>query len=148
MPFFEKILKSSFIGKQLTRFKLGMSYYTLLMSTISAAMLFKQTYGFVELEIIIAIIPFLILFTILIGYILDKSNINSQESLKANEMTHRFLLTSDLKGQAFQLMQTKALIKALEDMKNGKSLNLENIDSEYKKYMKQWMSPDKKILNN
>ena len=119
---------------------MGMGYYTLAMSTITAAMLLKTNYD-IEIEWIIAVIPILFLATILLGYLLDTLNINTQDNRKSNEMTHRFLLKSDLKSQEFQLMQTRFLIEALQAMKEGKDIDLSILDEKYLQYQKNWKAP-------
>ena len=140
MKLFDKIRTSNFIGKQLSRFKMGMSYYTLAMSTITAAMLLKTNYD-IQLEWIIAILPLLFIATIFLGYLLDTLNINTQDLRKSNEMTHRFLLKSDLKSQEFQLMQTRFLVEALQAMKEGKTIDSSVLDEKYAQYQKDWNAP-------
>ncbi|MHA1745794.1 MAG: hypothetical protein ACTSWW_07330 [Promethearchaeota archaeon] len=140
MKLFDKIRTSNFIGKQLSRFKMGMSYYTLAMSTITAAMLLKTNYD-IQLEWIIAILPLLFIATIFLGYLLDTLNINTQDLRKSNEMTHRFLLKSDLKSQEFQLMQTRFLVEALQAMKEGKTIDSSALDEKYVQYQKDWNAP-------
>ena len=137
----KKRIRSDFIGRQLVRFKMGMSYFTLALVAINAAMNFKQNYDY-QIEIIMLIlIPLLIFGTLFIGYILDKTNINSQEARKSNELAHRFLLTSDFKSQAFQLMQTKILLKGMQEMKEGKSIDFTRMEDEYREYIQKWQSP-------
>ncbi len=140
MKLFDKIRTSNFIGKQLSRFKMGMNYYTLAMSTITAAMLLKTNYE-IEIEWLIAFVPVMFLGTIFLGYLLDTLNINTQDLRKSNEMTHRFLLKSDLKSQEFQLMQTRFLVEALQAMKEGKNIDLSALDDKYEQYQKEWKAP-------
>jgi len=140
MKLFDKIRTSNFIGKQLSRFKMGMGYYTLAMSTITAAMLLKTNYE-IEIEWIIAFVPVMFLATIFLGYLLDTLNINTQDLRKSNEMTHRFLLKSDRKNQEFQLMQTRFLVEALQTLKEGKEINLNNLEEKYAQYQKEWKAP-------
>ncbi|MCK5343024.1 MAG: hypothetical protein KAR20_06455 [Candidatus Heimdallarchaeota archaeon] len=140
MKLSSKIRSSNFIGKQLSRFKMGMGYYTLAMSTITAAMLLKTNYD-IQIEWIIAFVPVLFLATIFLGYLLDTLNINTQDLRKSNEMTHRFLLKSDRKNQEFQLMQTRFLVEALQALKEGKDIDLSVLDEKYHQYQKDWKAP-------
>ena len=139
---FKNIIKSDFIGRQLGRFKMGMSYFTLMMVALNMAMNLKQNYYNLQLEVILLILfPILLFGTLFIGYVLDRSNINSQESRKSNELAHRYLLTSDFKSQAFHLMQTKILLTALKNLKEGKSIDFDQMEEEYNKYLDEWKAP-------
>ncbi|WP_371806040.1 hypothetical protein [Candidatus Lokiarchaeum ossiferum] len=141
----QKKITSNFIGKQISRFKLAMSYLTLAMTSITALMLVKAEYE-IQIEYIIAFVPLLVLITIFAGYLLDKWNISTQDQRKSNEMTHRFLLTSDMKGQQFALTQTKMLLMGLQSIKEGKDLDIDGIMATYEEYLKKWSSPDSKNL--
>ncbi|MHA1521208.1 MAG: hypothetical protein ACTSRK_13575 [Promethearchaeota archaeon] len=137
-----KTLPSTFIGRQLSRFKLGMSYLTLAMSSITAVMTTKEVYGSIQIEIILAIlVPIALVGTIMLGYFLDRKDITTQDQRKTNEMTHRFLLTSDIKNQEFQLLQTQILLKALQSMKDSQDINIESLMDSYKDYLAKWQSP-------
>lgn len=132
---------SNFIGSQLSRFKLAMSYYAIIMSTISAVMLIKTAYPVFQIEIIILLLPLPVLLTLFIGYILDKKNISTMDTIKSNEMAHRFIMTSDKKAQEFQMIQTKMLLKALQCVKEGTDINLKELDETYLGYVDKWKSP-------
>lgn len=139
----QKKFSSNFIGRQLSRFKLGMSYLTLGMSSITAVMTTKEVYGDLQIETILAILlPVAVFGTIMLGFFLDKFNISSQDQLKSNEMTHRFLLTSDIKTQEFQMLQTKMLLAALQNLKDGRDINSGELLSMYDDYLLKWKSPD------
>jgi len=142
MPNPRKKLTSNFIGRQISRFKLGMSYLTLAMTSITALMMVKNVYPNIQLEWIIFLVPFLILGTIMVGYLLDKWNISTQDQRKSNEMTHRFLLTSDMKSQQFALTQTKMLLMGLKSIKEEKNLDIEAIMASYGDYLNKWKFPD------
>ena len=125
-------LNAPFIGRQLSRFKLGMSYLTLAMSSITAVMTTKFAYDSISIWIILAVlVPVAFVGTILLGYFLDKLDISTQDQRKSNEMTHRFLLTSDIKNQEFQLLQTKMLLKALQNIKENRDININEIMQDY-----------------
>jgi len=135
---FKRIKSSSFVGNQLSRLKMGQSYYTIITSTISAISLVSLAYN-INIWIAIIIFPFLLLFTYIIGYYLDIRNIKSIDSLKSIEMTHRFLNKGDIKTQEFQIMQTMILIEAIQ---KGKDFNPDIIWERYNEYKKRWESPD------
>lgn len=132
------ITSSSFLGRQLSRLKMGQSYYAILTSTISAISLVSLAFQF-NIWIIVLIFPFLLLITFGIGYYLDVRNINSMDSLKSNEMTHRFLNTGDLKSQEFQMMQTAILVEAIT---KGNEFDPNVILERYKEYRNKWKSPE------
>ena len=137
----KKIFSSKFIGQQLSRLRMGQSYYSLFIASLNAVMLVKIAYPLIEVEILIAIIPFLLLATVFLGYFLDRHNINSLDTLKSNEMAHRFLNTGDFKSQEFQLLQTKILLEALNSLKEGKNIEFGEIEEKYNNYVKKWKSP-------
>ncbi|MHA1584094.1 MAG: hypothetical protein ACTSWL_02475 [Promethearchaeota archaeon] len=144
MKLLEKVKKSDYVGKNLSRFKMGMSYYTLFMSTVTAAMTMKFVYEDIQLEWIILAVPVLLIGTVFLGYFLDRMNVSTQDQRKSNEMTHRFLLTSDLKSQQFQMMQTQILLQAMQDLKNGNDVRLKSLEDAYKKYRENWKAPEEK----
>ena len=135
---FKRIKSSSFVGKQLSRLKMGQSYYTIITSTVSAISLVSLAYN-INLWIAIITFPFLLLFTYIIGYYLDIRNVKSIDSLKSIEMTHRFLNKGDIKTQEFQIMQTVIIIEAIQ---KGKDFNPDIIWKRYNEYKKRWESPD------
>ncbi len=132
---------SLFVGRQLSRFKLAISYITLAMTFITAAMTTKSNYPQIEFEWILAVTPVVILLTLLMGYFLDRFNISTQDQRKSNEMTHRYLLTSDLKSQDYQLTQTKMLLMGLKNIQSDQEINVEEIMEIYKEYKQRWSPP-------
>ncbi len=136
--FLKKFRDSKFIGQQLSRLKMGQSYYTLLMSTITAVMTIKFVYPNIQLEWLIAGIPVALLGTFYLGYYMDQHNINSLDVLKSNEMTHRFLNTGDMKNQEFQLLQTRLMFEAIKALKNDEDLDVNIIREKYQEYVDKW----------
>ncbi|MHA1672231.1 MAG: hypothetical protein ACTSYI_01260 [Promethearchaeota archaeon] len=137
-----KTLPSTFIGRQLSRFKLGMSYLTLAMSSITAVMTTKEAYGSIQIEtILLILVPIALIGTITLGYALDRLDISTQDQRKSNEMTHRFLLTSDVKNQEFQLLQTNILLQALQAMKDKQDIDIDGLLGSYQDYLAKWQSP-------
>lgn len=137
----KNIFSSKFIGQQLSRLRMGQSYYSLFIASLNAVMLVKIAYPVIQVEIMIAIVPLLLLATVFVGYFLDRHNINSLDTLKSNEMAHRFLNTGDFKNQEFQLLQTKILLEALNSLKEGKKVEFTEIEEKYKNYVKKWKPP-------
>jgi len=136
---FHQIRSSRFLGKQLSRLKMGQSYYSILTSTVSAVSLASLAFQ-INFLWLIMVFPFLILCTYFIGYYLDIKNVNTIDQLKSNEMTHRFLNTSDVKNQEFQLLITEMLIRALQ--KKDETFDTSILRERYEEYKKKWKSPD------
>ena len=63
--------------------------------------------------------------------------------LKANEITHRYLTTSDLKNQEFQLLQTEILLKAIQAIQENKKLDPKELLQKYENYFNKWKAPQK-----
>lgn len=139
--FFKVFRNSKFIGQQLSRFRMAMSYYSLFISTLSAIMLVKTAYPVIEIEWILLLSPIPVIATILIGWFMDTKNINTMDSIKSIEMTHRFLNTGDLKTQEFQLLQTEILLSALKSLKEGKDIDTQQLQTKYNQYISKWKSP-------
>jgi hypothetical protein len=120
---------------------MGMGYYSMMMSTITAMMVLKTAYPIIQFEWIVLASPIPILLTLYIGYFLDKKNINTMDMMKSNEMANRFIMTSDLKAQEFQLLQTKVLLQAMTQLKAGQPVDMNLLDKEYQAYVEKWKSP-------
>ncbi len=89
----KRVKTAQFIGKQLSRLRMGQSYYSIAVSTVSAISLISLAFKITFWTLII-IFPFLLLGAFIVGYFLDIYNINTMDTLKSNEITHRFLTTS------------------------------------------------------
>ena len=74
---------------------------------------------------------------------MDIYNINTMDTLKANEIGHRYLMTSDLKSQEFQLLQTEIVLEALKAIQEKKKLDPKELLKKYDLYFKKWKSPNK-----
>lgn len=136
-----KIFSSKFIGKQLSRLKMGQTYYAIMVSTINAISLITIAFAF-EIWLLIFLFPILLFSAFVIGYYMDVKNIITQDYSKTNEMAYRFLVTSDIKLQEFQLLLIKVVLKSLQDIQDNKPINMDYLAEEYKKYQKNWSLPD------
>ncbi len=138
----KRLTSSSFLGKQLSRLKMGQSYYAIITSTISTISLVTLAFE-INIWIIVFLFPFLLFTTFAIGYYLDVRNINSIDTLKSNEMAHRFLNKGDIKNQEFQIMQTTILVEAITNaIKKGKDFDPNTIWQRYEEYRSKWKLPD------
>ncbi len=138
----KRVKTAQFIGKQLSRLKLGQSYYSIVISTLSAVSLVSLAFK-IDIWALILIFPLILFGAFIIGYFLDIYNINTMDTLKSNEITQRFLTTSDIKNQEFQLLQTKILLEAIKAMQENRKVDPEEIlDKYYDTYYRKWKPPE------
>lgn len=138
----KRVKSAHFIGRQLSRLKLGQSYYSIAVSSVSAISLISLAFE-ISFWMLIVIFPVLLLGTFVIGYFMDIYNINTMDKLKANEIGNRFLTTSDLKNQEFQLLQTEIVLEALKAIQEERQLDPKDLLKKYDLYFRKWKSPYK-----
>jgi hypothetical protein len=138
----KKVKSAHFIGRQLSRLKLGQSYYAIVVSSVSAISLISLAFEITFWMLILAF-PILLLSTFVIGYFMDIYNINTMDKLKANEIGNRYLTTSDMKGQEFQLLQTEIVLEALKAIQEERQLDPKDLLKKYDLYFRKWKSPYK-----
>jgi len=136
----KRVKSAHFIGRQLSRLKLGQSYYGIAVSTVSAISLISLAFQ-ISFWMLILIFPVLLLGAFVIGYFMDIYNINTMDTLKANEIGHRYLTTSDLKSQEFQLLQTEIVLEALKAIQEKRKLDPRDLLKKYDLYFRKWKSP-------
>ncbi|MHA1143318.1 MAG: hypothetical protein ACTSRW_01135 [Candidatus Helarchaeota archaeon] len=129
---YSNLNKSRFVGQQFSRLRMGQTYYSIIVSTMSAISLVTMAFN-LDLWLLMILFPLIIAATFGIGIFLDRKDINLEDYRKQIEMQSRKLNVADLKSQEFQLMQTLFIIKALRD-----EVNEENLIESYKKYLKKW----------
>ncbi len=138
----KRVKSAHFIGRQLSRLKLGQSYYTIIVSSVSAISLISLAFD-ITIWMLIFAFPILLLGTFIIGYFMDIYNINTMDKLKANEIGNRYLTTSDMKGQEFQLLQTEIVLEALKAIQEERQLDPKDLLKKYDLYFRKWKSPYK-----
>ncbi len=136
----KRVRSAHFIGRQLSRLKLGQSYYAIAVSSVSAISLISLAFE-ISFWMLIVIFPVLLFGTFVIGYFMDIYNINTMDKLKANEIGNRYLTTSDLKSQEFQLLQTEIVLEALKAIQEKKQLDPKDLLKKYDLYFRKWKSP-------
>ena len=136
----KRVKSAHFIGRQLSRLKLGQSYYAIVVSSVSAISLISLAFEITFWMLILAF-PILLLSTFIIGYFMDIYNINTMDKLKANEIGHRYLTTSDIKSQEFQLLQTEIVLEALKAIQEESRLDPKELLKKYDLYFRKWKSP-------
>ena len=138
----KRVKSAHFIGRQLSRLKLGQSYYTIVVSSVSAISLISLAFE-ITIWMLILAFPVLLLGTFIIGYFMDVYNINTMDKLKANEVGNRYLTTSDMKGQEFQLLQTEIVLEALKAIQEERQLDPKDLLKKYDLYFRKWKAPYK-----
>ncbi|MFX1570765.1 MAG: hypothetical protein ACFFCV_20700 [Promethearchaeota archaeon] len=137
----KRVKTAQFIGRQLSRLKMGQSYYSIAVSTVSAISLISLAFR-ITFWMLIIVFPIILLGAFIIGYFLDIYNINTMDTLKSNEITHRFLTTSDMKNQEFQLLQTEIILEAIKAIQEDEKLDPNVLLEKYKNYYRKWKSPE------
>ena len=138
----KRVKSAHFIGRQLSRLKLGQSYYSIVVSSVSAISLISLAFE-ITIWMLILAFPILLVGAFVIGYFMDIYNINTMDKLKANEISHRYLTTSDMKGQEFQLLQTEIVLEALKAIQEERELDPKDLLKKYDLYFRKWKSPYK-----
>lgn len=138
----KRVKSAHFIGRQLSRLKLGQSYYSIVVSSVSAISLISLAFQ-ITIWMLILAFPILLLGTFIIGYFMDIYNINTMDTLKANEIGNRYLTTSDMKSQEFQLLQTEIVLEALKAIQEERQLDPKDLLKKYDLYFRKWKSPYK-----
>ncbi|MHA1478102.1 MAG: hypothetical protein ACTSPU_07875 [Promethearchaeota archaeon] len=136
----KRVKSAHFIGRQLSRLKLGQSYYSIVVSTVSAISLISLAFE-ISFWMLLLTFPVLLLGTFVIGYFMDIYNINTMDKLKANEIGNRYLTTSDIKSQEFQLLQTEIVLEALKAIQEDRQLDPKDLLKKYDLYFRKWKSP-------
>ncbi len=136
----KRVRSAYFIGRQLSRLRMGQSYYSIAVSTVSAISLISLAFE-ISFWMLIVFFPILLLGTFLIGYFMDIYNINTMDKLKANEIGNRYLTTSDLKSQEFQILQTEIFLEAMKAIQEDRQLDPKDLLKKYDLYFKKWKSP-------
>jgi len=136
----KRVRSAHFIGRQLSRLKLGQSYYSIAVSTVSAISLISLAFN-ITIWMLIIIFPILLISTFIIGYFMDIYNINTMDRLKSDEVGNRYLTTGDLKSQEFQLLQTEIVLEALKAIQEDQQLDPKDLLKKYDLYFRKWSSP-------
>ncbi|MHA1104384.1 MAG: hypothetical protein ACTSPN_01550 [Promethearchaeota archaeon] len=136
----KRVRSAHFIGRQLSRLRLGQSYYSIAVSTVSAISLISLAFE-ITIWMLIFFFPILLLSTFIIGYFMDIYNINTMDKLKSDEVGNRYLTTGDLKNQEFQLLQTEIVLEALKAIQEDSKLDPKDLLKKYDLYFRKWKSP-------
>ena len=140
----KKIKISQFIGRQLSRLKLGQNYYMIIMSTVSTFSLVSFAFPGINILIIIIIFPLILVGTFFLGYLLDKSNVTTMDIIKTVEIQNRYLNTVDYKNNEFRMFQMKSLFRWMKDIQEKKPISFEETEKDLKEFNKKWSPPERR----
>ena len=141
----KKIKISQFIGRQLSRLKIGQGYYAMGMSSIATIGILKIAFPQISIwSFLWILIPIMFGGTFALGYIMDKSNVITMDYNKSIEMTQRYLTKLDLKVIDFQTVQMKCFFEWFKAIQDNKPLDFEIFEKEYKKFLKRYSPPEEK----
>lgn len=132
----------SFLGRQLSRLKMGQNYFAIVSTAVSTVSLIIIALSVLEVKVtfttMIVLIIILLFSAFVMGYLLDVRNINTMDNIEAVDRLHRFINMADLKTQEFNRLQTETLLEALYAMQNKEPINVKLLEEKYKKYLKKW----------
>jgi len=133
-----------FVGRQLSRFRMGQTYYAMILSTVNAVALVSLAFP-VEFWMLILLFPVLFILTFLLGYWMDKSNVTAEDSIKSQEMLFRYVNLADRKAQAFQLAIASVNIEAFKAAVEKRPFDTDAaLRAKYSAYLDEWGAPKSK----
>ena len=137
----KKYKLSKFIGKQLSRLRVGQSYYVIVVSTITALGIINLAFPEINVLLLIILFPCIFFGTFFLGYIMDKSDIKALDYRKTTEMSARYLNASDLKNNDFRILQMEVMFEWLKSIQENKPLDFDVLKEKYKRFFKKWSPP-------
>ena len=134
----KKLKISQFVGRQLSRLKMGQTYYMIGVSTMTALGIVNLAFPAINTWIIILLFPVFLFSAYIIGLIMDKSNVTATDHMKTLEMTSRYINTADLKSYEFWMVVMNVFYSWMSSIQDGKPLDRDEINKEYIKFLKKW----------
>ncbi len=128
----------NFIGRQLSRLRLGQTYYSIIITTVGTISLVSLAFH-IDFSVLIILFPIILFGAFMIGMILDKWDISSLDYRKTNEMSSRYMNTTDKKNFEFQSLQTEILVEVLKKIGKNEKVDFEDILKDKKEnFYKKW----------
>lgn len=141
----KKIKISQFIGRQLSRLKIGQGYYAMGMYSISTVGILKIAFPQMSIWLFLwLLVPIMFVGAFVLGFFMDKSNVITMDYNKSIEMTQRYLTKLDFKNNEFQMLKMEVLFEWMTSIQEGKPLDLNILKEKYKEFLKNWNPPEKK----
>jgi hypothetical protein len=129
---------SNFIGRQLSRLKMGQSYYMIVVSTITALGIVKLVWASMPNWMLFTLFPIALFGAFFLGYLMDKSNVTALDHRKTLDMQARYVNVADLKSYEFWMVVMNVFFKWMTSIQDGKPLDRDEIEKEYHKFLKRW----------
>jgi len=140
-----KMKISPFIGRQLSRLKMGIIYFTIGMTTFTAIGVLKIALPEINFWLIVLGVILVFLGTFFLGYLMDITNVNTMDYQKTVEMSHRYLTVLDEKNNDFRMFQMKVMGEWIDAVQENRPVDKGMLDREYKKFLKKWSPPKKEL---
>lgn len=138
----KKTKMAQFIGRQLSRLKAGQSYYMMFMATLTAVGVLKWALPKIDFWLLISLCFVALGGALILGYLMDKTNVITLDHRKTIEMTHRYLTTADFKNNAFRIIMTKAIFRWMKSIQEDKPLDSDEFEKDLKEFLKGWSPPE------
>jgi len=113
---------------------MGQGYYTIIVSTITMIAMVKLAFN-ISLYLSIFLFLIFLLGAFFLGYYLEKKGIRTHETLKAVEMTHRYVTIADKKRYEFEIILFSTLLEAI---KKKDKFDMSILEKRYKNHLKKW----------
>ena len=130
--------KSEFVGRQLSRLKMGLIYYTMIMGTFTALSVVKMAFPDLSTWVVFALSPLAFVGAFLVGYIMDKSNVITSDYQKTLDMQHRYMNITDRKNNDFRMVMMKGMESWFKSIQDGTPINSDVLDEKNKKFLEKW----------
>lgn len=141
----KKIKISQFIGRQLSRLKIGQGYYAMGMYSISAIGILKIAFPQISIWLFLwFLVPIMFVGAFVLGYAMDKSNVTTMDYHKSIEMTQRYLTKLDFKNNDFRMLQMEVMFEWMKSIQENKPLDLNILKEKYEEFIKKWNPPEEK----
>jgi len=135
---------ANFIGRQLSRLRVGQIYYSIIMSTISTLGIVNLAFPEIRMTILIILFPCVFLVTFIAGYLIDIFNVGTMDTLKTVEIAHRYLNTVDFKTNEFHIMTMETMFEWFKSLQENKPIDLDVLKKKYNEFLKKWSPPKRK----
>ena len=129
---------SKFIGRQLSRLKMGQTYYMVAMQTLTAVGILKIVLPKISVLTLIGFCFILLCGAYFVGLLLDKLDITTMDQMKTIEMTARYLNISDMKQMGFREIQTEVTLIALNSVITGEAIDVDKLMKKFNSYYERW----------
>ena len=140
----KRIKLSQFIGRQLSRLKIGQTYYAMGMYSISTIGILKIAFPDISIWTFLYLVPLMFICAFFIGYIMDETDVITMDYNKSVEMTQRYLTVPDNKNNDFRMLQMETMVKCFKALQENKPIDQDIYEEKYDEFLKKWNPPGEK----